>query len=441
MWKSDIAPRLSLMVLLLLLIGLSLPDPRLEAQGFGSLPDLVVKSLQLSNEQPLAGESLTLTATIANTGFGNAEGFFNVSFLVDRSQIGRRQLNGLRARQQATVQVSWKAQLGTHTLEVEVDQPFGRIVESNETNNDLRRKITVLPLQGVRSLTGELLGAVAQGLEGAGQSLQLKPDPDLFKLLNRLTEALGAASGAFSQAASSLEGAPAGLPAQLAQEPQVQMSSTFSGLYADLAQSLKQAQRALSQANLTSAEAGLDRTKDRLAQLAELSLAGIRLTSLAQAAVTLQQVIEQTKQLEKALGGDQNVPVNQVITDLLAQLSATGQDMVSAGQQTVQSASQRMVRFRDAEGKPVQRYFSGQELEIGAPGARSLQWELFDPAGKLLAQMQTKSERLRWSGHTDDGAPLPAGRYFYRAKVTEGREARVELGTLTAESATKSSTN
>jgi len=120
--------RLSLIVSLLIILlttGVAL-----------SQPDLVVTDISLQPQSPHAGQEVTITATVRNAGTSDAEGRFYVRFLMDGTQIDAPSISfGLDAGRTKAVSVSWTAQLGTHTIVVEADQPFDRIDESNETNN------------------------------------------------------------------------------------------------------------------------------------------------------------------------------------------------------------------------------------------------------------------------------------------------------------------
>jgi len=147
--------RLSLIVSLLLVLlttGVAL-----------SKPDLVVTDISWQPQSPHAGEEVTITATVRNVGTSDAEGRFHVRFLMDGTQIDAPLISfGLDAGRTKAVSVSWIAQLGTHTIVVEADQPFDRIDESNEANNTLPAAFVVPISPSSASQLASLKVAVAR---------------------------------------------------------------------------------------------------------------------------------------------------------------------------------------------------------------------------------------------------------------------------------------
>lgn len=100
--------------------------------------DLVVIDIGLQPESPVAGETVTIAATIRNVGAHGADRTFYVRFTVDSMQVETPTVPfGLGAGHSKTVSATWRAEAGTHTIAVEVDQPFDNIDESNEGNNSL----------------------------------------------------------------------------------------------------------------------------------------------------------------------------------------------------------------------------------------------------------------------------------------------------------------
>jgi len=147
--------RLSLIVSLLLVLlptGVAL-----------SKPDLVVTDISWQPQSPHAGEEVTITATVRNVGTSDAEGRFHVRFLMDGTQIDAPLISfGLDAGRTKAISVSWIAQLGTHTIVVEADQPFDRIDESNEANNTLPAAFVVPISPSSASRLASLKVAVAR---------------------------------------------------------------------------------------------------------------------------------------------------------------------------------------------------------------------------------------------------------------------------------------
>jgi len=100
--------------------------------------DLIVIDIALQPESPVAGETVTIAATIRNGGVHDVDGAFHVRFAVDSMQVETPMVPfGLDAGHSETVSATWRAEEGTHTIVVEVDQPFDNIDEADETNNAL----------------------------------------------------------------------------------------------------------------------------------------------------------------------------------------------------------------------------------------------------------------------------------------------------------------
>ena len=109
-----------------------------------SKPDLVVTDMSLEPRKPVVGQQVTITATLRNIGASDANGRFHVRFLADGTQIDSPSVPfGLDAGDAELVSVNWTAELGAHTIEVEADEPFDRIDESNEVNNSLSATLIV----------------------------------------------------------------------------------------------------------------------------------------------------------------------------------------------------------------------------------------------------------------------------------------------------------
>lgn len=107
--------------------------------------DLVVTNITLSPVSPSAGEEVTITAQVKNVGNVNASGRFYVRFSMDGVHIDNASIPfGLNAGSSKLATTSWTAQVGTHTVMVEADQPFNKISESSETNNTSYKTFTVI---------------------------------------------------------------------------------------------------------------------------------------------------------------------------------------------------------------------------------------------------------------------------------------------------------
>lgn len=99
-------------------------------------PDLIIANINLSPENPVVGQMITITATVENIGISDAPDRFSVRFLVDGIQVDTPSIPfGIDAGRTKDISINWQANPGMHTITVEADQPFNRISESNENNN------------------------------------------------------------------------------------------------------------------------------------------------------------------------------------------------------------------------------------------------------------------------------------------------------------------
>jgi len=111
-------------------------------------PDLTLMNVDISfsNANPVEGEDVTITATIHNIGATDADDvvvrFFNGDptggTRIDNDQM----ITLIEVGGDGTVQVTWTATPGIHSIFVEVD-PDDMIPESNENNNQAHKLITV----------------------------------------------------------------------------------------------------------------------------------------------------------------------------------------------------------------------------------------------------------------------------------------------------------
>jgi len=98
--------------------------------------DLQVTNIVATNAKPKEGDRVTLTATISNTGTGNA-GTSKTEFLLDdASVLGQIDTPGVPAGRSVNVSIAWDTRglNGTHTIRVTADKT-GLIAESNDNNN------------------------------------------------------------------------------------------------------------------------------------------------------------------------------------------------------------------------------------------------------------------------------------------------------------------
>ena len=90
-----------------------------------ALPDLVISSLNVApSGNPEAGQTVTFTATVENTGSAPSSSPFQVGFQIDGANIGSQTVTPtLGIGESSQVMMSWTAQLGDHTLSVTADAP------------------------------------------------------------------------------------------------------------------------------------------------------------------------------------------------------------------------------------------------------------------------------------------------------------------------------
>lgn len=107
-------------------------------------PDLIVTGISLVPQSPVAGDQVTITAAVKNVGTSPANRTFSVRFLIDGFPIGSGSIPfGLDIGETKSATTTWTAEVGTHTITVQADQPFDRVDESNEQNNDLVATVVV----------------------------------------------------------------------------------------------------------------------------------------------------------------------------------------------------------------------------------------------------------------------------------------------------------
>ena len=100
-----------------------------------ALPDLVVARFEISPAAPTDNTLVTMTATIENIGFSDADDPFFVRFSVDDREIDLVPLTSLRSDRTKSLATTWTATAGPHVLSVEIDGPFNRVEEADELNN------------------------------------------------------------------------------------------------------------------------------------------------------------------------------------------------------------------------------------------------------------------------------------------------------------------
>ncbi len=97
-------------------------------------PDLYVKDIALSPEEPAESDNVTFTFSLENIG-GVAAGNVTAAFYIDEVYIGYISGGQIEAENTANLTYIWAAEFGDHDCMVIID-PFNRLVETNEDNNE-----------------------------------------------------------------------------------------------------------------------------------------------------------------------------------------------------------------------------------------------------------------------------------------------------------------
>ncbi|MCX7911555.1 MAG: Ig-like domain-containing protein [Dehalococcoidales bacterium] len=105
------------------------------------LPDISISYVSYAPQNPQAGETVTFTANITNTGNGRAMGFY-VGYYLDDKLLGTDFVTGIAPGSSSATTYTWKAEGGRHTFRISADHD-GKVRESNEDNNDRSVPITV----------------------------------------------------------------------------------------------------------------------------------------------------------------------------------------------------------------------------------------------------------------------------------------------------------
>ena len=126
----------------LLLAILMLPFSAMNVVAVGE-PDLWINEISFSDDSPTGGDTVTITAEVANDGgeSGVVSVTTNVTFYWDDNYIGTDMIT-IPGDSTADAEVDWNAVGGTHTIKVIVDEE-NATAESDEDNNEAEEDIDV----------------------------------------------------------------------------------------------------------------------------------------------------------------------------------------------------------------------------------------------------------------------------------------------------------
>ncbi|HEV8359437.1 MAG TPA: S8 family serine peptidase [Candidatus Thermoplasmatota archaeon] len=116
------------------------PEPAPAPAPAPAQPDLRVSTLTVSPSAPIAGDTVTLSATVTNQGTASA-GASTLRFKMDGATLGDASVGSLASGASATVTRTWTATAGSHTAAAVADA-LGAVAESDEANNQLTKSFT-----------------------------------------------------------------------------------------------------------------------------------------------------------------------------------------------------------------------------------------------------------------------------------------------------------
>jgi len=414
--------------LAILMIGL-LVAPVGSAQ---SLPDLAVVDLSVEPDPVETGRPAELVVTIANEGRTTLLRSFNVDIRVGTEIIQTERVSGpLRSNQSVEVTGTWENPTeGEHLVRVRAD-PFDRVDEAEEDNNELRTALTVRQPRSVRSFTTPLLEGMASGLNEAGQALQVEHTSDTFQLISNFEAAFNAIGSAYEQSVRAMVGIVDPAPDPLQTMPQIAESERVAEFYGKMADDFQTAKTGLAKAQVQSLLDAFKNIQSNSEQLASISRPAFNFSRLSETSSLLDEALVEAEKLKAALNGEPDVDVEAATSRLVELLGQMG-DLWSQVGRTIQDGQATWsAEITDLEGESLGRYRAGDPLVIAVPDARSLTFWVYNAAGERVAAMGGPRDRLVWRGTNGSGDALPAGTYFYRLRMGNGApKARVELGEI-----------
>ncbi|MGF7119177.1 polysaccharide deacetylase family protein [Methanobacterium oryzae] len=160
-----------------------------------TMPDLVISNLQIPTN-PVVGTTYAVNFTVTNNGTANADSFL-VNLMEGSTTIEQQTISSLASGESTTVTINWTPTAsGLKTINAAADVN-NAITETNETNNNLTKQITVVT-QGSTNLLSANQQDVETDLTGFDNYLcTLTRDTSVKYAGNASAKAV--ASGGFSQ--------------------------------------------------------------------------------------------------------------------------------------------------------------------------------------------------------------------------------------------------
>lgn len=403
-------------------------------QAQGNLPDLAVKEIKISPSSLEEGDSAQIRTIIVNQGRADAIGPFDILIELNGRELGYRSIFELKAQQSVELRLPWKAIVGEHRVTVYVDTPFGRVRESNESNNTRSLVFQVAPLSAVRSLTLDTVKVFTRALDFTGEALKFQLTEAIFSSIENANNALQQGAAALREAATELHFVRAPFAADwLSAQTQSHEANALLLLFDSLSESMVRIGGTLSIGNF---EGVLEHSRTFRKTFADLTARQIETTSFQVLQIPLEQfnrVIALATELRNLLQGAPGRPQLEVATELFGAFTKFGELLRVAAQTIVAQAQAQSPRFLDTNGQPLNStYRSGQPIVIEIPNATQITFEVYGGTGPALRHTsQAAGPLFQWNGVDSGASSLPPGVYFYRlvAQMADGRVS-VELGQL-----------
>lgn len=395
-----------------------------------SLPDLALVDFSTNPERIEPGRPAELIVTIANEGRSMLLRSFQVSIQIGNELVHSGLVSGtLQPSQSIEVSGTWENPTeGEHRVRVRLD-PFDRVQESNEDNNELRTTLTVEKPQGIRSFTSPLLDGIAAGLTDAGQALQVEHSADTFKLISTFQSAFDTVEGAYSRSVKTLNAITSTSPEPFQTMPQMAEGERVAQLYGSMASDFETAKTGLAQAQVQALLDAFGNIQSTSQTLATISQPEFDFTPLGETSGLLEETLVEAGKLQDALKGKPNVDVEAATSKLVELLGQMGSIWTAVGTRIQAEREAWSAHITDLDGNPIGRYEAGDPMVISVPPAHSLTLFVYTATGEQVYATGGPRHRLFWRGTTDSGEPLPAGAYYYRLVIGNGiPQPRDELG-------------